>query len=381
MTHPLTITKAAALIELFEGIEVEAYLDPLGVPTLCTGMTKYSNGERVRMGDVCYESICTEYTKEQIERDVLPEVSKIPGWDNLGSNRQSALISFAWNMGFNFFEVEGFEDMQEALKEGVDHPEAYEDIGCIFGLYSKSYGEQLPGLMYRREVESKEWNKETIRPLKLTASQDTFLKKAPIDDLLLSDSGKEYIEVEEELLVSRLEEIPRDCHAWITIYGSGKRWIINQTHWREQVANNFVTKKAEKVDWHAMEDRVSKYLTVGEVLAYDPRRAPIEGSTDEKNLLKLAEEFDGIREAWGAPIGVVGGYRPEEKIKDNYHSKGMALDIYPVQDCLIEFSRWLAKRWTGGFLPNKQKGYVHIDSRKNGAFSKRPQQSLKSFAI
>ena len=164
--------------------------------------------DSVRMGDVCYESICTEYTKEQIERDVLPEVSKIPGWDNLGSNRQSALISFAWNMGFNFFEVEGFEDMQAALKAGVDHPEAYEDIGCIFGLYSKSYGEQLPGLMYRREVESKEWNKETIRPLKLTASQDTFLKKAPIDDLLLSDSGKEYIEVEEELLVSRLEEIP-----------------------------------------------------------------------------------------------------------------------------------------------------------------------------
>ena len=154
MTHPLTITKAAALIELFEGVEVEAYLDPLGVPTLCTGMTQYSNGERVRMGDVCYESICTEYTIEQIERDVLPEVSKIPGWDNLGSNRQSALISFAWNMGFNFFEVEGFEDMQEALKEGVDHPEAYEDIGCIFGLYSKSYGGQLPGLMYRREVES-----------------------------------------------------------------------------------------------------------------------------------------------------------------------------------------------------------------------------------
>ena len=40
MTHPLTITKAAALIELFEGVEVEAYLDPLGVPTLCTGMTQ-----------------------------------------------------------------------------------------------------------------------------------------------------------------------------------------------------------------------------------------------------------------------------------------------------------------------------------------------------
>ena len=44
MTHPLTIKKAASLIERFEGSEVESYLDPLGVPTICTGMTRYSNG-------------------------------------------------------------------------------------------------------------------------------------------------------------------------------------------------------------------------------------------------------------------------------------------------------------------------------------------------
>tara|TARA_X000001036_G_scaffold197409_1_gene185887 strand:+ start:900 stop:2045 length:1146 start_codon:yes stop_codon:yes gene_type:complete len=381
MTHPLTIEKATKLIESFEGVEVEAYLDPLGVPTLCTGLTQYSNGEQVRMGDVCYGSICTEYTKEQIERDLLPEVSKIPGWEELGPNRQSVLISFAWNMGFKFFQEDGFEDIQEALKEASHHPEAYEDIGCILGLYTKSYGEELPGLMHRRGVEMNLWSKESVRPIHLKASQDTFLKKAPIDDALLSNTGKEYIEVDEELIVSRLEGIPRDCYSWVTIYGSGERWIINQTHWREQVANNFATKKADVVDWSILEDRVGRYLTVGEILQYDPRRAPVEGSVEEKRLLELAEQFDNIREAWGAPIGVVGAYRPEERIKDNYHSKGMALDIYPVQDCLVEFSRWLAKRWTGGFLPNKTKGYVQIDIRKNGTFSKRPQQSLKSLAI
>ena len=102
---------------------------------------------------------------------------------------------------------------------------------------------------------------------------------------------------------------------------------------------------------------------------------------DEINLLRLAEQFDSIREAWGAPIGILGAYRPEEKVVDNYHSKGMALDIYPVQDDLIEFSRWLSKRWTGGIFPNKDKSYIHIDIRRNGAFYSRPQQSLKSLAI
>lgn len=381
MTHPLTIGKAAALLEKFEGVEVESYLDPKGVPTICTGLTSYSNGDPVRMGDVCFAAICTEYTKEQIERDVLPEVSKIPGWDLLGPSRQAALISFAWNMSFDFYEKPEFENLKEALKEGSMHPEAYEDVPYILGLYTKSYGEQLPGLMYRREMESNEWRKESVIPIHLKASQDTYLKKAAISHYQLSESGKQFVEVEEELLVSRLEEIPRDNHCWITLIGSGEKWIINQAHWRERNANNFIIKKEDKVNWHVLEDRVGKYITVGEILQYDPRRAPVEGEKDEINLLRLAAQFDLIREAWGAPIGIMGAYRPEEKVKDNYHSKGMALDIYPVQDDLVEFCRWLSRRWTGGFLPNKGKEYVHIDIRKNGSFYSRPQQSLKSLAI
>ncbi|MAX45505.1 MAG: hypothetical protein CMB24_01760 [Euryarchaeota archaeon] len=381
MTHPLTIEKAAALIEKFEGVEVESYLDPQGVPTICTGLTKYSNGDPVRMGDVCFAAICTEYTKEQIERDVLPEVSKIPGWDNLGPNRQAVIISFAWNMSIDFFEKPEFENLREVLKEGAKHPEAYEDVPFILGLFNKSYGEQLPGLMFRREMESDEWRKESVLPIHLEASDDTFIKKAPINHYLLSEEGKNYIETDEVLLISRLEEIPRDNHALVTLIGSGEKWFIEQRYWRERNATNFSIRKNDTVTWNVLEDRVGKYITVGEMLQYDPRRAPVEGSKDILNLLQLAEQFDSIREAWGAPIGVLGGYRPEEKIKDNYHSKGMALDIYPVEDDLVEFSRWLSRRWTGGFLPNKEKGYVHIDIRKNGAFYTRPQQSLKSLAI
>ena len=381
MTHPLTVKKATSLIEMFEGTEVESYLDPLGVPTICTGMTRYSNGEPVRLGDVCFESVCTAYTEELIGRDILPEMSKIPGWDNLGSCRQAALISFAWNMAYDFFDRPEYEELQEVLKEGAVRPEAYEDVGYVLGRYAKSAGVEMPGLMYRREVEANEWQKESVSPIHLTASQDTYLKKAPIESLQLSDKGKEYIEVEEEITVSRITEIPRDAHCKVKILGSGEEWILYQPHWREKVATNFVTKKAESIDWNVLEDRAGIYLTVGEILQYDPCRAPLRGSEDETQLIELAKQFDAIREAWGAPIGVVGGYRPEEKIIDNYHSKGMALDIYPVNDSLAEFSKWLGKRWNGGILLNNKKGYLHIDTRRGGTFSSRPQQSLKSLAI
>jgi GH24 family phage-related lysozyme (muramidase) len=381
MTHPQTIKKAAALIELFEGKEVEAYLDPVGIPTICTGMTKYSNGEPVRLGDVCYEAICSAYTEEQIERDILPEVSKIPGWRKLGACRQAALISFAWNMGYDFFEKPEYEALQEVLKEGATRPEAYEDVEYILSLYSKSAGVQLPGLMYRREIESNEWRKESVKPIHLFASQDTYLKKAPIKEKELSDYGKHFVEVEEELVVSRLEEIAGDSHSKVIVFGSSESWYIEQPHWREKIATNFVTKKAEKVDWNILEDRVGNYLTIGEVLQYDPRRAPAEGSKEEKNLIELANQFDAIREAWGAPIGVVGGYRPEQQSIDDYHRKGMALDIYPVNDSVEDFARWLRKRWNGGLSLQKEKGYVHIDIRYHSRFSKRPQQSLKSLAI
>ena len=50
---PLALAMAVNLIKGFEGVETEAYLDPVGVPTICSGLTRYPNGAPVRMGDVC----------------------------------------------------------------------------------------------------------------------------------------------------------------------------------------------------------------------------------------------------------------------------------------------------------------------------------------
>ena len=68
MLHPDTLDVAIPLIERFEGVELDAYLCPAGVPTICAGLTRYPNGTPVRMGDVCSSGACTGYLKEMLEK-------------------------------------------------------------------------------------------------------------------------------------------------------------------------------------------------------------------------------------------------------------------------------------------------------------------------
>ncbi len=383
----MTIGLAVALIIQVEGIETDAYLNPVGVPTICTGMTSYPNGDPVRMGDVCNKTVCTGYTESMLKQEVIPAVSKIPGWNRFGARRQSALLSFAWNVGADFYQAEGFESITTVLEEGAEHPEAYEDMADVLGGYTKVNGEELPGLVKRRSIEGFEWDQESVKPLFLKSSQDTFLKKAPIGSMELSDQGKRRVWSDEEIIVVRVEEIPHDAHSWVTFFNSGEKWIIYGPHWREKTANEFIPKYSESINWCVAADRVSKYLTVGEILQYDPRRAPLPGSKAEKKIKEIAKEFDAIREAWGGPLGVASGYRPEPinrqvgGASNSYHVKGMALDIYPINnvddptdesDDMEYFHRWLVQRWSGGYGDGREKGFIHIDTRKRGGFRKKP---------
>ena len=52
------------------------------------------------------------------------------------------------------------------------------------------------------------------------------------------------------------------------------------------------------------------YATVGELISYDKRR-PIEGSKEEEELFYIAGQYSLIQEAWGGPLGIVSGHRPE----------------------------------------------------------------------
>jgi GH24 family phage-related lysozyme (muramidase) len=374
--HPETLDIAIREIERFEGIELDAYLDPVGVPTICAGLTRYPNGSPVRMGDVCRADICRSYLRLMLQEEFGPKLATIPGWAELGPKRQAALLSFAWNLGAGFYGATGFETISRVLREGAARAEVYQEMGNALALYVKAGGQTLPGLVNRRKAEAELWNQESNGIMKFKANQQTFLKKAAIDSRYLSDQGKRSYAQGDVISVSRLEEIPADSHAWVTMDGGTERWIAFLPHWEEQRAKpNAVAPKT--VNWSDFGSPVGEYITVGEVLQYDARRRPKPGSAEEKSIIAICKEFDAIRKAWDGPLGITSGYRPEPinsqvgGVPGSYHTKGMALDIYPIGESLEKFHQWLLQRWSGGYGDGRHRGFIHIDTRNNGCFNAR----------
>lgn len=374
--HPQTLSLATRLIEEFEGIELKAYLDPVGIPTICAGLTRYPNGEPVRMGDVCDHKICKRQLEELLRREYVPSAACIPGWDRMGPKRQAVLLSFAWNLGARFYGSAGFETITRVLRDGATRPEIYQQMPQALELYTRAGGKTLAGLVNRRRREGEIWREEDDGTMKFIAQQDTLLKKAPIDSHYLSDAGKKPISKGELISFSKLDEIPADSHAWVSLLGSGERWAIFMPHWLEEQAKP-APAPAPRIDWNDFSCPVGKYITVGEVLQYDARRRPKAGSAEERAIIEICKQFDAIRAAWSGPLGITSGYRPEPinaqvgGVPGSYHVKGMALDIYPIGESLQKFHQWLVQRWSGGYGDGRAKGFIHIDTRNGGKFSAR----------
>jgi GH24 family phage-related lysozyme (muramidase) len=390
MADTEALSLAAALIEREEGIETTAYLDAVGVPTICAGLTRYPNGTGVRIGDVCKPAICRAYLEQMLRDDYLPNLKKIPGWAKLGPQRKCVLMSFAWNMTYagDFYEKKDFETISGVLRDGATDASAYTRMPAALALYNKAGGKVLPGLVQRRRREGEIWNKEggglPNGLLVFTANRGTFLKKAPIDAKYLSHLGAKPMAEGMAIQVAKVEEIPADSHAWVELAWGAGRWAIFQPHWASK-AQPKPKPPGTQVDWSDFSASVGKHITVGEVLQYDARRQPRRGSVEELEIIKICFEFDKIRSAWGQPIGVTSGYRPEPinrevgGVSNSQHVLGKALDVYPMDGRLDDFFRWIAKRWSGGLGDGRRRGFVHLDTRNGGKFH--PDADAKPAAI
>ena len=133
---------------------------------------------------------------------------------------------------------------------------------------------------------------------------------------------------------------------------------------------------SEALDWSCFSHSLGPHLTVGDMLHFDARRA-LSAEESETTLLALASQYNQIRAAWNGPLRVVAAFCPEPFNRQicgeegSYHSRGMALDLVPLDDSVARFHSWLSKRWSGGLGHGISKGSVHIDTRYRGHFSKR----------
>lgn len=122
----------------FEGLRTAAYMDPVGIPTVCFGETA-----GVRLGDKytaeqCREMLGTRVLEfgEAVDRCVTVD---------LPPSRKAALVSFSYNVGVNAF-------CKSTLTKKLN---AGDVVGACNELsrWTKAKGITLPGLVKRRAQE------------------------------------------------------------------------------------------------------------------------------------------------------------------------------------------------------------------------------------
>jgi lysozyme len=135
-----------SIIKKYEGLKLNAYICPAGVPTIGFGSTFYPDGRRVKLGDKITlqeaESILLHDIK-RFQKEVSSSV-KI----EITNNQLSALISFTYNVGASAFR-------KSTLLRKVNANPTDITIHNEFMRWTRAGGKVLPGLVKRRAEESK----------------------------------------------------------------------------------------------------------------------------------------------------------------------------------------------------------------------------------
>jgi lysozyme len=139
---------ALPLIRTFEGLSLEAYLDPVGIATIGYGTIRYADGQPVQLGD--------RISREQAERLLADAVADryapallaaIPPARSYSAEQQAALISFTYNVGVGALQR---SSLRRRLLAGEDPQQV---IAAELPRWSRGDGRELPGLVRRRAAE------------------------------------------------------------------------------------------------------------------------------------------------------------------------------------------------------------------------------------
>lgn len=146
--------KGLNLVKEFEGLRLESYLCPAGVPTIGYGRTK-----GVKLGQKITEEIADRYLKEDLNY-FEGEIDRL-AYKSLNANQFSALVSFAYNVGVNAFAGSTLLTCLNANR--------FNDAANEFDRWNKANGRVLEGLVRRRAAEKKLF----LEPELLTSERTT----------------------------------------------------------------------------------------------------------------------------------------------------------------------------------------------------------------
>jgi lysozyme len=139
------MNKGIPIIKQFEGLKLNAYLCPAGLPTIGYGSTFYENGTKVKLGEKITmeraDKLLTN-TVSQFEKQVDTVVTSV-----INANQLGALTSFAFNVGMGNFR-------KSTLLRKVNANPNDPTIRTEFMKWVRANGKVLNGLTRRRQAEA-----------------------------------------------------------------------------------------------------------------------------------------------------------------------------------------------------------------------------------
>jgi hypothetical protein len=228
----------------------------------------------------------------------------------------------------------------------------------------------VPSAQTPSQVESHASKPEVLR---MVARQDTVLKKSGKQATELGEKEVLQVPAGKEYGVAAYTEVAADAHAQVELAHGAGTWYIWEPHWW-RAAKEGSPQPAAEIDWNNFNALVTPNATVGEIVQWDKRRIPPAGSSVRGRLVRTAQEFQRIRDAWGRPLSVTSWYRPEPinqqvgGVPGSRHVGGEAFDVYPTDMPLQAFYQWIRPRWTGGLGDGRHRGFIHLDTRNGGGF-------------
>jgi lysozyme len=144
------------LIKQFEGCCLQAYPDPKTgkLPiTIGWGCTVREDGEKWKLGESITQERADALLFSQLQNSYLPVLkSTVPHWDEMNSNQQGALFSFAYNLGAHFMSANNFDSIHNALKN-----KDWDSVPACLLKYYNPGSSVASGLKRRRIAECKLW--------------------------------------------------------------------------------------------------------------------------------------------------------------------------------------------------------------------------------
>lgn len=134
-----------AIIKLFEGLRLDAYLDSAGIPTIGYGIIRYPDGRKVKMGDKCTLSDAEAWLIYEVEQKTKAVNTLVKSYIN--QNQFDALSSLTYNIGAGAF---GKSTVLKLVNENPAEPA----ISAAFARWNKSGGKITNGLVKRRAMEA-----------------------------------------------------------------------------------------------------------------------------------------------------------------------------------------------------------------------------------